>query len=144
MNMGIPVVGGLLEIGAKLIDRVLPDKTAAAEAKLKLLELQQNGELAVLNADLDMAKGQMEINKVEAGSDDKFTRRWRPAMGWCCVAIFACNYIAVPLLAWVAPLWGLPPAPRLDMGEVLPVLLGMLGLGSLRTIDKRAELKAQQ
>lgn len=133
--MGFPLAA-VLDIGTKLIDRVIPDKEKQAEAKLRLLELQQQGELAVLVAETDLAKGQLEINKVEAAHGNLFVAGWRPAMGWTCVAIFLANFVGVPLLAWVSPLLTLPPPPRLDIGEVMPVLLGMLGLGALRTTEK--------
>lgn len=136
--MGFPFVGELVAAGMKVLDRVLPDPAAKAAAQLELLRLQQAGEFKAMEADLALAIAQTDINKVEAASPDNFTRRWRPAMGWCCVAIFAANYIGVPLLAWVSPFFEIPPPPRLEMGEVLPVLLGMLGLGSLRTIEKKA------
>ena len=133
--MAFPLTA-VFDLGAKLIDRLLPDKEKAAEAKLKLLEMQQTGELARLTADTDLAKGQLEINKIEAANDNLFVSGWRPAMGWACVAIFVANYIGVPMLAWISPYLALPPPPRLEMGEVLPVLLGMLGLGTLRSVDK--------
>jgi|SRR6478609_3646039 len=133
--MGIGI-GAIFELGSKLIDRLIPDKEKKAEAQLKLLELQQTGELAYLAAETDLAKGQLEINKVEAASENLFVSGWRPAMGWACVAIFVANYIGVPLLAWASPLLHVGPPPRLEMGEVLPVLLGMLGLGGLRTMEK--------
>lgn len=133
--MGFPLLD-VIGIGAKLIDKIIPDKGAAAEAKLKLLELQQTGELAQLTAETDLAKGQQDINKVEAASSSIFVAGWRPALGWVCASIFAANYIGEPILAWLSPLLSLPPPPRLDMGEVYPVLLGMLGLGGLRTAEK--------
>lgn len=120
----------------KIIDKVLPDAGAKDAAKLKLLELAQAGELAELSATVEMSKAQNEVNKTEAASNSLFVSGWRPAVGWCCVGIFACNYIGVPMLAWLSPLVDLPPPPRLDIGEVLPVLLGMLGLGGLRTAEK--------
>jgi len=125
-----------LNFGTKLIDRLIPDKAAKAEAQLKLLELQQTGELAQLTAETDLAKGQQEINKVEAASTNLFVSGWRPFIGWACGAIFVCNYIGVPLLAWLSGYFNIPPPPRLDIGEVLPVMLGMLGLGGLRTAEK--------
>lgn len=125
----IPVIG-------KLLDRVLPDKAAAEAAKLKVLELAQSGQLAELDAETKLAQGQMEINKTEAASASLFVSGWRPAIGWVCAGIFAANYIGVPLLAWVSPSMGWAAPPRLDIGEVLPVMLGMLGLGGLRTAEK--------
>lgn len=121
----------------KVLDKVLPDPQAKAQAQLKLLELQQAGEFKQLDVDLAMATAQTDINKIEAASPNLFVSGWRPAMGWACVAIFVANYIGVPLLAWLSPLFDIPAPPRLDLGEVLPVLLGMLGLGTLRTVDKR-------
>ena len=129
-------LAGVLDLGAKLIDRLIPDKEKQAEAKLKLLELQQSGALAELTAETELAKGQLDINKTEAASASLFVSGWRPGLGWCCVAIFFANYIAVPMLAWAGGIWHLPAPSRLDIGEVMPVLLGMLGLGSLRTAEK--------
>lgn len=136
--MGFPFVGELVAAGMKVLDKVLPDPAAKAAAQLELLKLQQAGEFKAMEAELALSLAQTDINKVEAGSEDNFVRRWRPAMGWCCVAIFAANYIGVPFLAWISPFFEIPPPPRLEMGEVLPVLLGMLGLGGLRTIEKKA------
>lgn len=132
--MGLPLTG-ILQTGLEIIKKIIPDKTAQAEASYKLLELHQRGELAELDADLKMATGQMEINKAEAANPNLFVAGWRPAMGWTCVAIFFANYIGSPFLAWLSPLLEIPPPPRLDIGEVLPVLLGMLGLGTLRTTE---------
>ena len=129
-------LAGVLDLGAKLIDRIIPDKEKQAEAKLKLLEMQQAGELAELAAETDLAKGQLEVNRIEAASPSLFVSGWRPGLGWCCVGIFFANYIGVPLLAWAGGIWDIPAPPRLDIGEVLPVLLGMLGLGGLRTAEK--------
>jgi len=133
-----PLLGGLIEAGFKVLDRVLPDPEAKAAAQLELLKLQQAGEFKQLEADLALAAAQTDINKIEAASPDRFVSGWRPAMGWCCVAIFAANYIGSPLLAWLSPVLNVPPPPRLDIGEVLPVLLGMLGLGTMRTKERMA------
>jgi hypothetical protein len=120
----------------KIIDKVIPDPAAKAAAQLEVLRLQQSGELAELTAAVELSRAQNDVNKIEAGSASLFVSGWRPAVGWCCVAIFACNYIGVPALAWLSPLWDLPPPPRLEIGEVLPVLLGMLGLGGMRTAER--------
>ena len=127
----------ILNVAGKVLDRVIPDPAAKAAAQLELAKLAQSGELAQLQAETQLAQGQIDINKIEAGNANLFVSGWRPAMGWCCVAIFAANYIGVPFLSWVSPKLGLAAPPRLDIGEVLPVLLGMLGLGALRTVDKK-------
>lgn len=120
----------------KVIDKLIPDPQAKAQAQIELLRLQQAGEFKELDAALEMARSQTAINTEEAKSASLFVSGWRPAVGWCCVAIFAANYIGVPMLAWVSPLVNIPPPPRLEIGEILPVLLGMLGLGGLRTAEK--------
>jgi hypothetical protein len=134
--MSAPLIGGLIEAGMRVLDRILPNQEAKAAAQLELLKLQQAGEFKQLEADLQRSMGQLEINKAEAGSSDSFVARWRPAMGWCCVAIFAANYIVVPMLAWVSTMVDIPVPPRLDMGEVWPVLAAMLGIDAGALIRK--------
>lgn len=134
--MAIPVIGSLIEAGMKILDKVIPDPQAKLEAQYKLLALQQSGEFKEIDAQLQMAQGQMDTNKIEAANPSIFVSGWRPAMGWCCVAIFFANFIGVPLLAWLSPLLHVPPPPRLDFSEVMPVLLGMLGLSTNRMLEK--------
>lgn len=120
-----------------LLDKVLPDPQQAAEAKLRALEMGQRGDLAQLDADVRLALGQMEINKVEA-STDLFRGGWRPATGWCCVAGLAYQFIAQPILPWIVALSGgqVPPLPPIDNETLLVLLTGMLGLGGLRTVER--------
>lgn len=126
----IPIVGGLIE-------KFVPDPKQAADAKLKLLEMAQKGELAVLDADMRLALGQMEINKEEAKTD-MFRGGWRPATGWACVAGLIYQFLAQPLVPWVAAVVGLavPPLPPIDNETLMVLLTGMLGLGGLRTFEK--------
>ena len=120
----IPVIG-------KVLDRVIPDKGAAAEAKLKLLELQQSGELARLTAETELAKGQLEINKVEAASGNLFVAGWRPSVGWVCSLALVYQFFLRPALITFGK-----PAPDLAMGDLVTILLGLLGLGAMRTTEK--------
>lgn len=126
----IPVIGNLL-------DKFFPDPAAAADAKLKLMQMAQTGELAQLDADLKLATGQMEVNKVEAASQSLFVAGWRPAVGWCCAAAFAFKFIGGPLAVVLMAMAGHPiTLPVFDFTEMSTVLLGMLGLGGLRTIER--------
>lgn len=127
----------LFSLGTKLIDKLIPDPQAKQAAQIELLRMEQTGALATLTADTQLAQAQANINLEEAKSTNWFVAGWRPFIGWGLGFIFLSNYILVPLLAWLSPVIGIPPPPRLEIGEVLPVLLGMLGLGSLRTIDKK-------
>lgn len=134
-------LGEIFSLGSTIIDKLFPDKNEAAKMKIRLVELQQAGEFKEIDTQKELALGQMEINKVEAASDNMFVAGWRPAVGWCCVAAMGSNYLAVPMLAWISPILELPPPPRLELGELLPILLGMLGLGAMRTQEKIAGIK---
>ena len=122
-----------------LLDKLIPDPQAAADAKLKAIEMAQRGELAQLDADMKLALGQLEVNKAEAASGSLFTSGWRPAVGWICAAGLAYEFLFAPLLPWLLlALAGkqLPPLPDLPMETLMTLLLGMLGLGGLRTVEK--------
>lgn len=126
----IPLIG-------KLLDRVLPDKVAAEAAKLKVLELAQQGELAYLDADVKLAQGQMETNKAEAANPSVFVSGWRPFVGWICASGMGAQFVLGPFVEWASALAGHPTKwPTLDLSELLAMLGGMLGLGAYRTAEK--------
>lgn len=126
----IPAVTGIL-------DKILPDPQQAADAKIKVLEMAQRGELALLDADMKLAMGQMEVNKVEAGTD-LFRGGWRPATGWTCVFGLVYQFLLQPLLPWVVALFGatVPPLPAIDNETLMVLLAGMLGLGGMRSFER--------
>lgn len=128
--MSLDPVSALLDIGSKVIDRLWPDPVQAATAKLELIKLQQSGELAVI-------VGQLEINKTEAASASVFVSGWRPFIGWVCGAACAWNWIGLKIALFVAAYFNHPVtlAPA-DLSEMTPVLMGMLGIGAMRTIEK--------
>ena len=72
-----PLIGALPTI----LDKLIPDPAAAADAKLKMLEMVQRGELAALDADVRLALAQAETNTAEA-STDAYRGGWRPACCW--------------------------------------------------------------
>jgi hypothetical protein len=127
----------IIPLVSTVLDKILPDPTAQADAKLKLLELAQQGELAVLDAETKMALGQMEINKAEA-STDMFRGGWRPATGWACVFGLVYQFLLQPLVPWVVTVMGgsVPPLPPIDNETLMVLLTGMLGLGGLRTFER--------
>lgn len=126
----IPVLG-------TIFDKIIPDPQQAADAKLRAMEMAQRGELAVLDADMRLALGQLEVNKAEA-STDLFRGGWRPATGWVCVFGLAYQFLAQPLLPWFAAVLGfaVPPLPAIDNETLMVLLTGMLGLGGLRTFER--------
>lgn len=121
-----------------LLDKIIPDPQAKADAQLKMLEMAQKGELASLDAELKLAVGQLEINKVEAGSLDWWRGGWRPGAGWACVFGLVYQFFLMPLLPWFANVFGanVPPLPAIDNETLMTLLFGMLGLGGLRTIER--------
>lgn len=126
----IPLIG-------EVLDKVLPDAGAAADAKLKMVELVQRGDLAVLDADTKLALGQVSINQEEAKNTSIFVSGWRPFVGWTCGAAFAFKFVIGPFAAFILTAYGVPTEmPVLDFSEMSPILLGMLGLGALRTHEK--------
>lgn len=131
------MIAALLPIIGSIIEKVIPDPQAAADAKLKALDLAQRGELAQLEADTKMALAQIDVNKAEA-TTDLFRGGWRPATGWVCVLGLAYSFLLRPLLPWVAAVAGftVPPLPPLDGDTLMVLLTGMLGLGGFRTFER--------
>ena len=83
------------------------------------------------------ALAQVRVNLQEAKHSSIFVAGWRPFIGWTCGAALAYHYIVRDMIAWGLTLQGIETAPpMLDMSDLLTVLLGLLGLGSLRTIEK--------
>lgn len=127
------LIGPVLEA----VEKYLPDPQAKAQMQLELLKLQQSSEFKDIDAAVQMAGAQSDVNKVEAASTDPFVARWRPFIGWMCGVGLGVQFLVGPFLTWAAGLLGHPIAfPQLDMGTLLTLLLGMLGLGGLRTIEK--------
>ncbi len=130
----------LIPVVEKIFERVFPDPQQAADAKLKLIELQQSGELAQLASDTELAKGQLAINQVEAASDDKFARRWRPFIGWTCGVAFAYNLVLQPFMIFLIVASGtkfdINTLPQMDSDLLGWALGGILGLGSMRTVER--------
>lgn len=123
-----PITAGLDVLG-KVIDRVLPDKAAADKAKAELLVMQTRG-------DLDQLMGQLEINKVEAAHQSIFVAGWRPASGWICNSGLVYTFLLQPILTWACTVAGVAQPPGIPF-DALYVLLGsLLGVGTLRTVDK--------
>jgi hypothetical protein len=121
----------------KVIDRTWPDPAAKAMATMELQKLVQAGEFKALDAELQAMQMQADVNKVEAGSADPFTSRWRPFIGWVCGTALAWHYIGRPLADWVVLLTGATTTiPAVELGDLIVILLGMLGLGSMRTVEK--------
>jgi hypothetical protein len=128
-NLLLPVVG-------TVIDKLFPDAGEREKAKYALFELQQAGELKVLDADLQLALAQIKVNETDAASTDNFRAGWRPAAGWVCSVGLAYTFLAQPMLAWLSAAKGWPVPPQIDMDTLMGLLMGLLGLGGFRTFER--------
>lgn len=142
--MALDPVTAALDIGGKLIDHFFPNAAERDAAKLKLLELQEKGELAQMT-------GQLEINKIEAGSSSLFVAGGRPFIIWVCGVSLALSYIPKALVLsafWAYQAWAtihaggqtLPVFPDLGTTDLLGLLGAILGLGGMRTFEKVKEV----
>jgi hypothetical protein len=121
--MDITGIGTAAEAARGIIGMFFPDKTEQEKAQLA--------------ASLTLLQQQTDTNKMEAASQHMFVAGWRPFVGWVCGSGFAVQFVAGPLISYAAGLAGHPlEFPSMDMGTMMPLLLGMLGLGGMRTTEK--------
>lgn len=114
----------------KLLDKFVPD----ADEKARLAH-----EIATLaeRQAYEIARAQIAVNEQEAAHKSLFVAGWRPATGWICASGLGFNYIVVPLGNFAITVMGYETLiPALDLSQMLPVLMGMLGLGAYRTFEK--------
>ena len=121
----------------KLVDRLVPDKNKRAEA-------QEEIEKLLVNVHKTAIEGNLAINQQEAAHRSIWVAGWRPGIGWTCAVAFFYSFVAQPFLSWGLAVYSqfneLPfdpsTLPSLDTGPLFSVMMGMLGLGSLRTFEK--------
>ncbi len=114
-----------------LLDKFIPD----ADTKAKLAH-----EVATMAEEhaQEIAKGQMEINAVEAANSNVFVSGWRPFIGWTCGLGMFGNFITIPFSNFVLALFGIDIViPLVPLETMMPVLMGMLGLGAMRSYEKK-------
>lgn len=123
----IPVLGPIIE---KLVG-LIPDPNARAKAQAEAMD-------RILTVFSQADQAQIEVNKAEAQSSSVFVAGWRPFIGWVCGAALAYQYIGRPLLTMAFDAFHIAQAPVLiGLDDNLwQLLLGMLGMGGLRTFEK--------
>lgn len=110
-------LGSVADLATTVINKIWPDKSEQEKAQLA--------------AAVQLVNGQLEINKAEATNPNWFVAGWRPFIGWICGTGLGYQFLVYPvLIAYV------PKIQQLDMGTLLTLLLGMLGIGGLRTYEK--------
>ncbi len=121
--MSMDPVTAVTDLATTVISKIWPDKSAQ--------------EAAQLAAAVAIVQGQLDTNKAEATSSSAFTSGWRPGIGWVCALALFFQYVGRPLLEWGGIISGnhFPPLPGID-DNLWQLMLGMLGLGGLRSYEK--------
>ena len=128
--MALDPVTAIADLAKTAVNAIWPDKTEQEKAQL--------------TAAVTLVQGQLAINQAEAANPSIFVSGWRPFIGWVCGSGCAWNWIGLPVAKAVLAFSGNPldisPA---DLTEMMPLLLGMLGLGGLRTVEKINKVAAK-
>lgn len=124
-------IGKLVGPVAGILDKVVEDKDQKAKLAHEIATMAERHAQ-------ELAKGQIEINKAEAQSRNIFIAGWRPFVGWSCGLALFWHFLGLPITLFVTGWLGVehPPLPQFDMDSLMTVLLGMLGLGGLRSYEK--------
>ena len=120
---------------SSLLDKVIPDADVKAKLAHQIATMSDTHAQQALLA-------QLEINKAEAASGSLFKGGWRPFVGWVCGIAFAYHFVLQPLLIFVLIVFNvnIPALPEFDMSTLLTTLGGLLGIGGLRTYEKKSGL----
>jgi hypothetical protein len=124
------LIGPLFEFGRAILDRFVEDPAKKREAELDMFKMAADGELKQVMA-------QLEINAREAQHASIWVAGWRPFFGWVGGVAFAYATILQPALVWYGATKGWPTPPDINMDLLWVVITGMLGIGGLRTYEKK-------
>ena len=128
--MALDPISNVAQAAEKIISLFKADPSIKATAEASMDEERLKGQI-------QQVLGQLEVNKAEASNPNWFVAGWRPAVGWTCAAGLASQFLVGPMATWIAALAGHAITyPSLDMGTLLTLLMGMLGLGAMRTSEK--------
>ena len=117
------ILSSLIGPATQLLDKVIEDKDEKNRIAFELSTLAERHAQ-------ELAKGQLEVNKVEAAHHSIFVSGWRPCIGWVCALGLLYNTILSNILGiWVE-------VPEIDTTLLVPVMMGMLGIGAMRTVEK--------
>lgn len=123
-------VDAIAELVSTAVNKIFPDANIEAQSKADALK-------ATLTQELQYTLGQMDINKIEAASLSLFVAGWRPAVGWTGALGYAYEFLIRPIANGIAVASGFPPLfPGIEIEALTSLLFGLLGLGTLRTVEK--------
>jgi hypothetical protein len=124
------LLGSLIGPVTGLLDKFIEDKDTKNALAHEIATLSQKQAQEAMIA-------QLEVNKAEAAHKSLFVAGWRPFIGWVCGLGFFSNFIVIPVANFVLQLLSNPVIiPMIDTSQMMPVLMGMLGLGAMRTVEK--------
>lgn len=125
------LVASLIPSVTGLLDKVVEDKDQKAKLAHEIATLAEKQAH-------DAAMAQVEVNKAEAQHRSIFVAGWRPFIGWVCGIALAYHFVLAPLIVFGVAWSGaeIPEIPTFDMDSLMTVLLGMLGLGGMRSFEK--------
>lgn len=125
------ILNDLISPVSDLLTKVVPDTNQRAQLAHEIATMAENHAQ-------EIALAQIAVNKAEAASGSVFVGGWRPFVGWTCGIALAYHFVGQPVILFAAAMLGfdLPTLPEFDMASLLTVLMGMLGLGGLRTFEK--------
>jgi hypothetical protein len=126
----------IIGAGLDIINKFIPDPAQKAQAAFQMAQLQQQTEFKELDAQIAEIQSQTDTNKVEAANTNVFVSGWRPFIGWVCGSGLVYQYLVDPLVSWTAAINHWPMPPSLDLGTLITLLMGMLGMGSLHVYEK--------
>lgn len=122
-------IGAIANLADTVVKRVWPDASEADKARLELFKQE-----------LALSIAQLDVNKTEAANESIFVSGWRPGVGWVCSSALAWNFVIQPLIVALCATLGSPIHPAdlvtLDLSVLMPLLLGILGLGGMRSFEK--------
>ena len=113
-------------IAGKVLDKFIQDKDLKAK-------LQHEMDMQLHNANL----AQIDVNKAEAASGSIFKGGWRPFVGWVCGVAMLYHFLLQPIIVFTLSASGITfELPQFDIGSLMTILMGLLGLGGLRSFEK--------
>lgn len=125
------IVEGLIAPVSGLLDKFVEDKDQKARLAHEIATMAERHAQ-------ELALAQVEVNKQEAANRNLFIAGWRPFVGWSCGLALFWHFLGLPVTLFITGWIGFehPSLPQFDMDSLMTVLLGMLGLGGLRTFEK--------
>lgn len=116
----------VIGVAGKVLDKFVEDKDLKAKLEHEMKMQLHNANLA-----------QVEVNKAEATHKSLFVAGWRPACGWICSIALLYHFVLQPIIVFILSAAGYSyDLPSFDMSSLMTVLMGMLGLGGLRSFEK--------